>query len=146
MKRIKNNAGGRPPKLDKAKNRLTVNFTDMEHCDFLTMWEKSGVKSKSEFIKARVFGESFRVTTVDKTMMIYEQRLSAFYNQFKAVGVNYNQAVATLKSNFETKKALAMLYKLEQHTCNLVALSQNIVNLSKEFKSLWLQTSGRASR
>ncbi|MFR9547217.1 MAG: conjugal transfer protein MobA [Rikenellaceae bacterium] len=146
MKRIKNNTGGRPPKIDKAKNRLTVNFTDMEHCDFLTIWEKSGAKSKSEFIKARVFGESFRVTTVDKTMMIYEQRLSVFYNQYRAIGVNYNQVVATLKSNFETKKALAMLYKLEQHTMQLVALSQNIVNLSKEFRSLWSQTSGRAGR
>ncbi|MFI3264176.1 MAG: conjugal transfer protein MobA [Rikenellaceae bacterium] len=146
MKRIKNNAGGRPPKLDKAKNRLTVNFTDMEHIDFLWMWEKSGVKSKSEFIKARIFGDEFRVTTVDKTMMIYEQRLSSFYNQYRAIGVNYNQTVATLKSNFEMKKALAMLYKLEQHTINLVTLSQNIVNLSKEFKSLWSQTSGRAAR
>ncbi len=146
MKRIKNNAGGRPPKIDKSKNRLTVNFTDMEHCDFLWMWEKSGVKSKSEFIKARIFGNEFRVTTVDKTMMIYEQRLSSFYNQYRAIGVNYNQTVRTLKSNFEMKKALAMLYKLEQHTINLVSLSQNIVNLSKEFKSLWSQTSGRAAR
>ncbi|MFI3293710.1 MAG: conjugal transfer protein MobA [Rikenellaceae bacterium] len=146
MKRIKNNAGGRPPKLDKVKNRLTVNFTDMEHCDFLTMWEKSGVESKSEFIKARVFGESFRVTTVDKTMMIYEQRLSAFYNQFKAIGVNYNQALATLRANFTEQKTYAMLYKMECATIDLVRISHEIFALSKEFKTLWLQTSGRASR
>lgn len=142
MIKTNNKAGGRPPKIDKAKNCLTINFTDTEYVEFLSMWERSAVESKATFIKARVFGESFRVTTVDKTMMIYEQRLSSFYNQYRAIGVNYNQTVATLKSNFEVNKALAMLYKLEQHTLNLVTLSQNIINLSKEFKSLWSQKYG----
>ncbi|MFI3314995.1 MAG: hypothetical protein R3Y04_04970 [Rikenellaceae bacterium] len=86
MIKTNNKTGGRPPKTDKAKNRLIINFADTEYVEFLSMWERSGVESKAAFIKARVFGESFRVTTVDKTMMIYEQRLSSFYNWRKPRG------------------------------------------------------------
>lgn len=136
--------GGRPPKIDPAKNRISVNLNDVEYADFLTIYEKSGVHSMASFIKARIFNETFRVVKVDGSLLEYTQQLSSFYNQYRAIGVNYNQAVATLKSKFEERKALAMLYKLEQQTMGLVQISRQISLLSQEFRKLWLQKSASA--
>ena len=136
--------GGRPPKIDPAQNRVSVNLSDVEYANFLTLYEKSGVHSMASFIKARIFNESFRVIKVDGTLLEYTQLLSSLYTQYRAVGVNYNQAVVTLKSKFEERKALAMLYKLEQQTVELALISRQILALSQEFRSLWLQKSASA--
>lgn len=136
--------GGRPPKIDPANNRISVNLSDVEYADFLTMFEKSGVHSMASFIKARIFNESFRVVKVDGALLEYTQLLSSLYNQYRAVGVNYNQTIVTLKSKFEERKALAMLYKLEQQTVELALISRQILALSQEFRSLWLQKSASA--
>ena len=37
----KRGKGGRPPKNDPAKYRLTVNLTDTQHAGFLAMFEQS---------------------------------------------------------------------------------------------------------
>ncbi len=136
--------GGRPPKTDPAKNRISVNLSDVEYADFLTIYEKSGVHSMASFIRARIFNETFRVVKVDGSLLEYTQQLSSFYNQYRAIGVNYNQTVATLKSKFEERKALAILYKLEQQTMELVQISRQISALSQEFRKLWLQKSASA--
>ncbi|GHT08682.1 hypothetical protein FACS189432_04550 [Bacteroidia bacterium] len=48
-------------------------------------------------------------------------RLTTFHSQFRAIGVNYNQVVKHLKATFTEKMALAMLYKLEKATIELVS-------------------------
>jgi hypothetical protein len=76
---------------------------------------------------------------VDKTLVDYYTKLSAFHAQFRAVGVNYNQTVKELKSHFSEKKAMALLYKLEKQTAELAALSREIISLTQEFQKQWSQ-------
>lgn len=129
------NKGGRIPKNDKATHRVAVRFNSVENARFLTMYELSGVQNKAAFIKSRVFSETFRVIKVDRSQLDYYQKLSALYGQFRAVGVNYNQVVVTLRSNFTEKKAMAMLHKLEQHTQELVSLNRQIIDLTEDYKT-----------
>ena len=42
---------------------------------------------------------------------------------------------------FSGKKAMVLLYKLEQHTVELVKLSRQIVELSREMEAKWSQKS-----
>ena len=56
---------GRPAKTDTASHCVMVRFNDTEHARFLTMYEQSGLLSKAAFIKARVFGDVFRVIKTD---------------------------------------------------------------------------------
>lgn len=88
----------------KTEKRVSVNFTAMEFAEFLSMKETAGVQSQSAFIKARVFDKTFRVIKVDRSLLDYYQKLTTLYGQFRSVGVNYNQAVVALKSNFTEKK------------------------------------------
>ena len=50
------------------------------------MFDRSGMTSKSAFIKARIFGEPFHVVTFDKSQYEYYAKLSDFHAQFRMVG------------------------------------------------------------
>jgi len=141
MNEKKKSKQGRNPKDDPAVFRYTVRFTAQEHARFLTMYEQADVYAKAIFIKARVFDEEFKVMKVDKMLVDYYTKLSAFHAQFRDVGVNYNQTVKELKSHFSEKKAMVLLYKLEKQTIELVALGRQIISLTQEFQQQWLQKS-----
>lgn len=119
---------------------VMVRFDDEEHARFLTMYEQSGEYAKAVFIKARVFGEEFKVIRVDNSFPEYYAKLSDLHAQFRRIGVNYNQTVKELKSRFSEKKAMALLYKLEGITRELVAISREIVALTQKFEREWSPT------
>ncbi len=132
---------GRNPKLNPKTHCIMVRFDDSEWNSFLSMFEKSGVYAKSVFLKAHFFGQPFKVLIVDKTLMDYYTKLSDFHAQFRGIGTNYNQFVKELRVRFSEKKAMALLYKLEQYTIDLVKLSREIVELSKKLEKEWSQKS-----
>lgn len=134
----KRGKGGRPPKIDPAKHRLTVNLTDTQHAGFLAMFEQSGVNSLSAFISARIFGDEFRVVKTDASAVEFTAKLTALHSQFRSVGVNYNQIVKELHSNFGEKKALALLYKLEKATVELAGIGREVMLLCEQFKAKYL--------
>lgn len=134
----KRGKGGRPPKNDPAKHRLTVNLTDTQHAGFLAMFEQSGVQSLSAFISARIFGDGFRVVKTDASAVEFTTKLTALHSQFRSVGVNYNQIVKELHSNFGEKKALALLYKLEKATVELAGIGREVMQLCEQFKAKYL--------
>ena len=75
---------------------------------------------------------------IDKTLVDYYTKLSALHAQYRAIGVNYNQTVRELKSHFSEKKAMALLFRLEKQTIELIELSRRIIALTNEFQQQWL--------
>jgi hypothetical protein len=130
----KQNQGGRKPKSDPAVFRYSVSFNATGHAEFLSRFEKSGLRVKAHFITSCIFDRELKVVKVDKAAMDYYMRLTTFYSQFRAIGVNYNQVVKAIKATFTEKKALAFLYKLEKATMELVAINQKIIDLTAEFE------------
>ena len=110
---------------------------DVEWNKFLMMYEETNVYAKAVFLKAHFFGQKFKVLKVDKTMLEYYTKLSDFHAQFRCIGTNYNQVVKELRIHFSEKKAMALLYKLEKCTIDLVKLSREIVELSREMQAKW---------
>ena len=138
----KNSKYGRNPKLDTKTHCVMVRFDDVEWNRFLTMYEESQVYAKAVFLKAHFFGQKFRVLKVDKTLVDYYTKLSDFHAQFRSIGTNYNQVVKELRIHFSEKKAMALLYNLEKCTIDLVKLSREIVELSREMHAKWEQKAG----
>lgn len=130
---------GRKPKADPAIFRYSVSFNAADHARFLALFEQSGMRTKAHFITKRIFDEPFKVIKIDKAAVDYYTRLTNFYAQFRAIGVNYNQVVKALNTNFTEKKALSFLYKLEKQTEELVVLSRKIIELTQDFEARWLQ-------
>ncbi len=125
---------GRPTAIDPAVFRYTIRMTAKEHCEFLTLFEKSGLREKSAFIRARIFNESFKVIKVDKGAIDVFNQLRAFHAQFRAVGVNYNQLIKALQSVFTERKAYVMINKLHRETMKLVAIHEKVLHIAEEFK------------
>ncbi len=139
MYQKKNYPAGRKPKIDPANVRYSVNMTEIEHESFRTLFKKSGVNSRSSFIKSRIFNREFKVISIDKNTVDYYTKLTSLYGQFRRIGVNYNQVLKELKSHFSEKKAMALLYKLEKQTIELIKTNHQIIDLTNKFKEKWLQ-------
>lgn len=114
--------------------RYSVNLSERENADFLTLFEQSGMPSYARFIAARIFDESFKVIKVDKGAIDVYNQLLAFHAQFRAVGVNYNQLIKALKANFTERKAYAMIQKLHKETMKLTGIHEQVLEIAQEFK------------
>ena len=131
--------GGRKLKPDPCKHRYAISLNDKDNARFLSLVEASGMEVKAHFITACIFEKPVKVVKIDKATIDFYMRLTNFYGQFRAIGVNYNQVTKAIKNNFSEKKALAFLNQLEKATLELVAINKQVMNLTREFEEKWLQ-------
>lgn len=135
----KQNKGGRTPKNDPSIHRHVFRLTDEENVKLLSLFEASGMTNKAKFIIFVLFGREIKTVKIDKAVLDFYMRLTSFHNQFRSIGVNYNQIVKLLYRNFSEKKAAAFLYKLEKQTAEMAVLCQKIIQLTEEFEAKHLK-------
>ena len=131
----KKHKGGRHPKDDRAVYRYSISLTAVENAKFQTLFEQSGMNVMAHFITACIFQKTITTVKIDKAAIDYHLKLTGLFAQFRAIGVNYNQLIKILYSNFTEKKAAAALYKLEKQTIELVVISKKIIELTTEFEA-----------
>ncbi|WP_299664501.1 conjugal transfer protein MobA [uncultured Polaribacter sp.] len=134
-----NTKKGRKPKENPLAYRYVFRLNATENAEFLKQFEASGLDTKAKFIRAIVFEKEIKVVKIDKSTHDYYMRLTSFYAQFRAIGVNYNQTVKALHTTFTEKKAQFLLLKLEKLTIELIMVSKEITHLTQKFKEKWLQ-------
>lgn len=100
---------------------------------------ESGARDLTLFIKKSIFSGQIKVVKIDKATMDYYIKLTEFHRQFQAVGNNYNQVVRTLKNNFGEKRAMALLYRLEKLSIELMLVCKKVMVLTQEYERKWLQ-------
>ncbi len=135
------NKGGRPTVANPCSHCVMLRFDDLEFDKLTRMMEVAGETVKATFIKGLVFGKTFKVHTIDKTMLDYLTKLSALFADYRNIGVNYNIVVKELKSGFTEKKAMSLLYNLEKETRNLAGVTAKVFALTEEMRSRWSQKS-----
>ena len=118
-KRVPQRYGDMPDKWDDWHVRLPDPKDQLRVID---LYHKSGSMSKSEFVRARLLGEHFKVITVDKSAVEYYRKLSELTAQVHKIGTNYNQVVR-----------LMHLYTAEK---SVKALLRELINLTNEIKSI----------
>lgn len=120
---------------------VMVRFDDLEWDNLLHMMDKADEKVKATFIKSIVFGKPFKVLVTDKSLATYCAKLSEFFAQFRNLGVNYNLIVKELRSEFNEKKAMQYLYKLEKATVEMASILAEVKALTLKFDTAWSQKS-----
>ena len=100
----------------------------------IDLFHKSGAETKSDFVRARILGEHFKVITVDKSAVEYYRRLSELTAQIHKIGVLYNQAVRAINSYHSVKTAQILLEKLEQLSAQIIALQEQAVSLTIDYR------------
>ncbi len=107
---------GRKPKADKQQSRYTIRLNSKDNERFLSLFRKSGHKSKSRFMADCVLNNPLKIIEINKSMIDFVILLSSFFAQFRAVKTNYNQVFAVLIRNLGEEKARLMMKIVEPST------------------------------
>lgn len=99
----------------------------------IDLFHKSGAETKSDFVRGRILGESFKVITVDKSAVEYYRKLSELMAQIHKIGVLYNQTVRAINSYHSVKTAQLLLEKLENLSLQIIMLQQKSIQLTEQF-------------
>ena len=99
----------------------------------IDLFHKSGAETKSDFVRGRILGESFKVITVDKSAVEYYRKLSELMAQVHKIGVLYNQTVRAINSYHSVKTAQLLLEKLENLSLQIITLQQKTIQLTEQF-------------
>lgn len=100
----------------------------------IDLFHKSGAETKSDFVRARILGEHFKVITVDKSAVEYYRKLSELTAQVHKIGVNYNQVVRLMRLYTAEKSIQALLRELIGLTKELTALQEKAVSLTIDYR------------
>ena len=100
----------------------------------IDLYNKSGAISKSDFVRARLLGEHFKVITVDKSAVEYYRKLSELTTQVHRIGTNYNQVVRLMHLYTAEKSVKALLQELILLTKELTILQEQTVSLTVDYR------------
>ena len=100
----------------------------------IDLFQRSGAKTKSDFVRTRILGESFKVITVDKSAVEYYRKLSELTTQIHKIGVLYNQAVRAINSYHSVKTAQILLERLEKMSVQIIALQEQVISLTIDYR------------
>ena len=99
------------------------------------LFRKSGAKTKSDYLRARLLGEDFKVITEDKSSEKYLQELKAIISLVQKIGFIYNEAVKTINSYHSVATAQRMLHKLEIYSETLIQLQEKAIKLTEMYSN-----------
>uniref|UniRef100_UPI00077DF288 plasmid mobilization protein n=1 Tax=Prevotella intermedia TaxID=28131 RepID=UPI00077DF288 len=126
-KRVAKKYGDMPDKWDDWHVRLPAPKDQIRVID---LYHKSGSMSKSEFVRARLLGEHFKVITVDKSAVEYYRKLTEITAEVHKIGVNYNQVVRFFHITERETTTQTLLQELIRLTKELTALQEKAVSLT----------------
>ena len=98
------------------------------------LYRRSGAKTKSDFLRARLLDESFKVITEDESAEEYYRKLSNITAQIHKIGILYNQTVEAINSYHSVKAAQIMLQRLEQFSQQIITLEQQAIELTLDYQ------------
>lgn len=118
--------------------RYYLRLGEKDNARFLNLYEQSGAKTKSDFIRNRLFQTPFRVISHDASAVDFYVRLTQINAQIRKIGVLYNQAVRPINAYHSVKTAHALLQKVVAYQENIALLLEKSIRLTEEFNTKWL--------
>ena len=100
----------------------------------IELYRRSGAKTKSDFLRARLLDESFKVITEDESAKEYYRKLSSITARIQKIGILYNQTVRAINSYHSVKAAQGMLQRLEQYSQQIITLEQQAISLTLDYR------------
>ena len=100
----------------------------------IELYQRSGAKTKSDFLRARLLDESFKVIIEDESAEEYYRKLSSITAKMHKIGILYNQTVKAINSYHSVKAAQVMLQRLEQFSQQIITLEQQAISLTLDYR------------
>lgn len=99
----------------------------------IELYRKSGAKTKSDFLRARLLDESFKVIIEDESSEPYLRELGNIITKLRIIGVSYNETVKTLNSYHTVATAPKMIRQLETYSEAIIRLQVQATQLTMAF-------------
>ena len=99
----------------------------------IELYRRSGAKTKSDFLRARLLGESFKVITEDRSSEPYLRELSSILTKLRIIGIRYNEAVKILNSYHTVATAQRMIRQLEIYSEAILKLQVQAIQQTMAF-------------
>ena len=100
----------------------------------IELYRRSGAKTKSDFLRARLLDESFKVITEDASAEEYYRKLSSITARIQKIGILYNQTVRAINSYHSVKAPQVMLQRLELFSQQIITLEQQAISLTLNYR------------
>ena len=100
----------------------------------IELYRRSGAKTKSDFLRARLLDESFKVIIEDESAEEYYRKLSSITAQIQKIGILYNQTVKAINSYHSVKAAQILLQRLEQYSRQIIIFEQQAIELTLDYQ------------
>ena len=100
----------------------------------IELYQRSGAKTKSDFLRARLLDESFKVIIEDESAEEYYRKLSSITAKMHKISILYNQTVRAINSYHSVKAAQVMLQRLEQFSQQIITLEQLVIELTLDYQ------------
>ncbi|WP_163273464.1 hypothetical protein [Dysgonomonas sp. 511] len=125
---------GRPRKDDIKKYRHMIRLTDKENQRFLSMFNQSGMRSKSRFIANCVQNHKLKIIEINKSTIDFVMLLTQFFTQYRSIKNNYNQLFVALVKNLGEDKARFMMKIVEKSTLEFIQTMKEFENIVIKLK------------
>ena len=100
------------------------------------LYQKSGMKHPTAFIRARLLDQNFKTATVNVSLQKFCDQLTSLIYQVNKIGVNYNQTVHAINTHHGLKVSMALLKNLSSRTEQLQLLLERVIALEDELRDL----------
>ena len=100
----------------------------------IELYRRSGAKTKSDFLRARLLGESFKIIIEDESAEECYRKLSSITARIQKIGILYNQTVRAINSYHSVKAAQGMLQRLELFSQQIITLEQQAISLTLDYR------------
>ncbi len=114
--------------------RLNLRLSPEDQLRVIGLYQRSGARSKSDFVRGQILREDFKVVTVSAAQDDYYRKLSELTAQVHRIGVLYNQAVRSLNSYHSVRIAATLTAKLEGYAAELQELLRRAIALTEEYR------------
>lgn len=99
----------------------------------LELYRRSGAKTKSDFLRARLLDESFKVIIEGESSETYLRELGNIITKLRIIGVSYNEAVKTLNIYHTVGTAQRMIRQFEIYSAAIIRLQVQAIQLTMAF-------------
>lgn len=99
----------------------------------IELYRRSEAKTKSDFLRARLLDESFKVIIENESTEEYLRQLDSIITKLRVIGVSYNEAVKTLNSYHTVATAQRMIHQLEKYSAAIIRLQVQAIQLTIDF-------------
>lgn len=124
---------------------INLRLTEIELINLNELYQLSGRRNRSKFIRDLIFRKDIyihnykeKVVKAPSDATKSRDRIAKLCIELKAeinrIGVNYNQVVRQVNSRPTEKRMLALFYKLQDLTTQMIRMHGQVINLLEEIE------------